>query len=65
ISEEVNELAVEYVQSKLDRPEEEQSLLGLIGQKGALTTEQRLAVDKMMRKPELGGLLRDIEASAP
>ncbi|CAM9731765.1 unnamed protein product, partial [Ectocarpus sp. 4 AP-2014] len=65
ISEEVNELVAEYAQSKHDRPEPEQSLFGLIGENGALSTEQRLSVAAVMRKSELARLLRDMEASAP
>lgn len=65
VSEEMNELVTEYRQSKQDRPVEERSLFALMGQEGALTTEQRLSVAMMKRKPELGILLNDVEESAP
>lgn len=65
MSEEMNELVNEYRQSKHDRPVEERSLFALIGKEGAQTTEQRLSVDMMEGKPELGKLLRHVEESGP
>lgn len=65
MSEEMNEPGTEYAQSKSDRPEEEQSLFALVGDQSAQTTKQRLSVNMMMGKPELGKFLRDIEHSAP
>lgn len=62
---ELNELVAEYALSKAGRPVAERSLFSLLGRQGAQTTEQRLSVASMKRKPELGGFLRDIEESPP
>ncbi|CAN0021125.1 unnamed protein product [Pylaiella littoralis] len=61
---ELNELNAEYAEAKSGRPLPERSLFTLTGKAG-LTTEQRLSVGDAKSKPELGRLLRHIEASAP
>ncbi|CAM9921533.1 unnamed protein product, partial [Pylaiella littoralis] len=64
IGRELNELNAEHAEAKSGRPLPERSLFTLTGKAG-LTTEQRLSVVDAKSKPELGRLLRDIEASAP